>query len=68
MRFKQPHTSTYKGKTVIIIKRDGTRITDKFKDKKSKYVMLEKHGIIYNSDIRSFMIRRGQHGLEKQNV
>ena len=53
-----PHTSTYKGKTVFIILRDDTTITDKFLDKKAGTVILEKYGRLPVVQIRSFGLRK----------
>jgi hypothetical protein len=39
------HTSTYKGKRILVILKDGTKIVDKFKDKKSGYVYTDSHKI-----------------------
>lgn len=58
---RTPHTSTYKGKTVFIILRDGTEIIDRFVDKKAGTVILEKYGRLGVAQIRSF-------GLRKQKV
>jgi hypothetical protein len=55
---RTPHTSTYKGKTVHIILRDGQVIIDKFLDKKSGVVFLEKYGRLAVDQIRSFSHRR----------
>lgn len=55
---KTPHTSTYKGKTVFIRLKDGTSFEDKFKDKKQKFVFLEKAGKVPIVDIKSFSIRK----------
>ncbi|MBT5954599.1 hypothetical protein HOG98_07745 [bacterium] len=52
------HTSTYKGKRVYVLLKDGTRIVDKFKDKKSGYVVLEEHGKIQKSKIKTMTIYR----------
>jgi len=67
MRFKQPHTSCWKGKTVVILKRDGSKVVDKFMDRKSKYILLQKYGKIYNNEIRSFIIRKNQKERRKEN-
>lgn len=55
---RTPHTSTYKGKTVFIILRDGTQIIDKFLDKKAGVVILEKTGRLPVGSIRSFGHRK----------
>jgi len=38
---KTPHTSTYKGKRVIIRLKTGQKIVGKFLDKKQSYVFLD---------------------------
>jgi hypothetical protein len=55
---RTPHTSTFKGKTVFVILKDGTQIIDKFVDKKSGVVFLEKTGKVPVSLIRSFSHRK----------
>lgn len=58
INMRTPHTSTYKGKTVHIILRDGTTLVDKFLDKKSGFVILEKFGKLPIPQIRSFSHRK----------
>lgn len=55
---RTPHSSTNKGKTVYIILRDGSHIVDKFLDKKSGTIILEKHGKLSMKDVRSFSHRK----------
>lgn len=55
---RTPHTSTYKGKTVFIILRDGRQIIDKFVDKKAGTIILERTGRLPVSEVRSFSHRR----------
>ncbi len=50
------HTSTYKGKRILIILKDGTKIIDKFKDKKSGFVIVEEYGKISTSLIKAMTI------------
>lgn len=50
------HTSTQKGKRVLIILKNGDKIIGKFKDKKSGYVILEEHGKIKTSDMKAMTI------------
>ncbi len=50
------HTSTYKGKRILIILKDGTKLIGKFKDKKSGYVITEEHGKISTSTIKAMTI------------
>lgn len=40
------HTSTFKGKRILIVMKDGSKIVDKFKDKKTHYILTECHGKI----------------------
>jgi len=55
---RTPHTSTFKGKTVFIRLKNGDQFEDKFKDKKQKFVILEKAGKIPIIEIKSFSIRK----------
>jgi len=55
---RTPHTSTYKGKTVLVIKRNGERIEGKFEDKKGGCVYLKGLEKIHIRDIRVFTIRK----------
>jgi hypothetical protein len=55
---RTPHTSTFKGKTVHIILRDGTTVVDKFLDKKSGTIILENYGKLPVSQVRSFSPRK----------
>ncbi len=50
------HTSTNKGKRILIILKDGRKIVDKFKDKKSGYIITEEHGKISTSLVKSMTI------------
>lgn len=55
---RTPHTSTFKGKTVFIRLKNGDSFEDKFKDKKQKFVILEKAGKVPIIEIKSFSIRK----------
>ena len=50
------HTSTYKGKRILIILNDGTQLMGRFKDKKSGYVITEEHGRIATSSMKAMTI------------
>lgn len=50
------HTSTYKGKRILIILKDGTKIVDKFKDKKSGMIITENHGKIRTNTVKAMTI------------
>ncbi|NBV42554.1 hypothetical protein EBR96_07285 [bacterium] len=53
------HTSTYKGKRILIILKDGQKLIGKFKDKKSGYVITEEHGRIATGQIKAMTICKG---------
>lgn len=55
---RTPHTSTYKGKRVFVILRDGSRFVDKFLDKKAGYILFAEHGRIPIRDVRVFTINK----------
>jgi len=50
------HTSTYKGKRILLILKDGTKLIGKFKEKKSGAVFTEEHGRIPTSQIKAMTI------------
>jgi len=50
------HTSTKKGKRILIILKNGDKIIGKFKDKKSGYIITEEHGKISTSIIKAMTI------------
>ena len=50
------HTSTYKGKRILIILNDGTKLIGKFKDKKSGAVYTEEHGRIPTAIMKAMTI------------
>lgn len=54
-----PHLSVRKGKRVLIIFKDGTRLTGKFKEKKGRFVHLEGKSV-RAAEIRSMSILKGR--------
>lgn len=50
------HTSTYKGKRILIILKNGEKLIGRFKDKKSGFVITEEHGRISTSQIKAMTI------------
>lgn len=54
-----PHTSTYKGKRVIIILKNGEQLIGKFMDKKAHFVILDKFKIPI-AMIKSFSIYKNK--------
>lgn len=50
------HTSTYKGKRILIILTDGQKLVGKFKEKKSGAIYTEEHGRISTSQIKAMTI------------
>ncbi len=50
------HSSTYKGKRILIILKDGRKIIDKFKDKKSGMIITEEHGRIPTDQVKAMTI------------
>ena len=52
------HSSTYKGKRVYIVLKNGEKFVDKFVDKKSGYVFTEQKGKIRKADIKTMTIYR----------
>ena len=54
------HSSTYKGKRVYIVLKNGTSFVDKFMDSKSDYVHTKEKGKIRKSEIRTMTIYRNQ--------
>lgn len=59
------HTSTYKGKRILIILKDGTKIIDKFKDKKSGYVYTENNGKISTKIMKAMTIYKDVTGEKR---
>lgn len=60
------HSSTYKGKRILIILKDGTKLVGRFKDKKSGAIFTEEHGRISTQHVKAMTIykeveiRRGE--------
>ncbi|NDC82571.1 hypothetical protein EB093_02765 [bacterium] len=50
------HTSTYKGKRILIILTDGTKLIGRFKDKKSGAIFTDEHGRIPTNTIKAMTI------------
>lgn len=62
------HTSTYKGKRILIILKDGTKLIGKFKDKKSGFVFTEEHGKISTKRIKAMTIcKPTERGLQQSD-
>lgn len=59
VEMKQPHTSCYPGKRVIVKLRDGTRIEDRFVRRTDRYIFLAVAGRIHKGDLKSFSIYKG---------
>lgn len=55
---RTPHTSTYKGKRVFCVLKNGDKFIDKFKDKKGNYVIFDNHKVV-RGDIKVFTIVKG---------
>lgn len=53
------HTAVHKGKRVLVILRDDTRIEDYFLERKPPYIWLKNYGRLHIGDIRSFKIFKG---------
>ena len=56
---RTPHTATHRGKQVKILLRNGEILIDKFVERKSTFIYLEKYGCIRRCDIRSLANLRG---------
>ena len=56
---RTPHTATHRGKHVKILLRSGKILIDRFLERKSTFIYLEKHGRIRRCDIRSLANLRG---------
>lgn len=50
------HTSTYKGKRILIILKDGRKLVGRFKDKKSGAIFTEEHGRIPTDQVKAMTI------------
>jgi hypothetical protein len=49
----------HKGKKVLVLLRDGTRLVDKFQAYTSTTIVLYKYGAVAKADLRSMSIVRG---------
>jgi hypothetical protein len=63
---RAPHTRVHKGKKVLVLLRDGTRLVDKFQTYTSTTIVLYEHGAVAKADLRSMSIVRGPQ--EDRNV
>ena len=59
MHRRAPHTRVHKGKKVLVLLRDGTRLVDKFQAYTSTTIVLSAHGAVAKADLRSMSIVRG---------
>jgi len=50
------HSSTYKGKRILLILKDGRKVIDKFKDKKSGAIITEEQGRFPTSQVKAMTI------------
>ena len=59
MHRRAPHTRVHKGKKVLVLLRDGTRLVDRFHAYTSTTIVLSEHGTVAKADLRSMSIVRG---------
>ena len=59
MHRRAPHTRVHKGKKVLVLLRDGTRLVDKFHAYTSTAIVLYEYGAVAKADLRSMSIVRG---------
>ena len=59
MHRRAPHTRVHKGKKVLVLLRDGTRLVDRFHAYTSTTIVLSAHGVVAKADLRSMSIVRG---------
>ena len=59
MHRRAPHTRVHKGKKVLVLLRDGTRLVDRFHAYTSTTIVLSEHGAVAKADLRSMSIMRG---------
>ena len=59
MHRRAPHTRVPKGKKVLVLLRDGTRLVDRFHAYTSTTIVLSEHGAVAKADLRSMSIVRG---------
>jgi hypothetical protein len=52
------HTSTFKGKRVLVKLKDRTKIVDKFIDSTSRYIILDKAGRVEKETVKAMTIYR----------
>jgi hypothetical protein len=56
---RAPHTRVHKGKKVLVLLRDGTRLVDQFHAYTSTTIVLYAYGAVAKADLRSMSIVRG---------
>ena len=59
MHRRAPHTRVHKGKKVLVLLRDGTRLVDTFQAYTSTTIVLDAYGAVAKADLRSMSIMRG---------
>ncbi len=59
MHRRAPHTRVHKGKKVLVLLRDGTRLVDRFHAYTSTTIVLYEHGAVAKADLRFLSIVRG---------
>ena len=59
MHRRAPHTRVHKGKKVLVLLRDGTRLVDRFHAYTSTTIVLSAHGAVAKADLRSMSLVRG---------
>ena len=59
MHRRAPHTRVHKGKKVLVLLRDGTRLVDKFQAYTSTTIVLDAYGAVAKAALRSMSIVRG---------
>ena len=59
MHRRAPHTRVHKGKKVLVVLRDGTRLVDRFQASTSTTIVLDEHGAVAKADLRFMSIVRG---------
>lgn len=52
-----PHTRTTKGKRVLVILHDGTRLVDRFEERTDRQIRLREKGWVNKSEVRAFVAR-----------
>jgi hypothetical protein len=53
------HSACARGKRVLIVLRDGTRLEDKFLERGRGWILLERAGRVSLETVRAFTILRG---------